>query len=78
MTKQHQNLTIVIFPYLFVQDGLKIDGLDIKPSFQKTVGKERKQVKNQLLQIAQFFRAGRNQQISHWSYLVTKIGTKKQ
>lgn len=72
------NLVIVIFPYLFVYDGLQVDDLQIKPLFEETVKSEAAGIKNVLLKIAKFFRFERDRQIFKWSYLITRIGSKEE
>ena len=75
-----ENLVIVIFPYLFIYDkgGLEFDGLKIKPSYRENVDNEDGRIKNHLLNIVKLFRVGKNQQISHWSYIVSSLKTYKK
>ncbi len=76
--KKNKNLIIVIFPYLFIsqKDGIIIEDLCIKPSFNECIDKEDEKIKTHLLNIARLFRFGDNKQISHWSYLITQVGNR--
>lgn len=75
--QKNANLTIVIFPYLFIQKEYNIAGITLKPSFQNIIDQEEPIVKKQLLQIAKFFRYAYNKQVNAWSYHVTHLRNKK-
>lgn len=74
---KNANLTIIIFPYLFIPKEHKIDGITLKPSFQNAIDQEDPIVKKQLLQIAKFFRYASNKQVNAWSYYVTYLKNKR-
>ena len=73
-----KNLTIIIFPYLFIhdKDGIEVDDLVIKPSYKENVDKESESVKTELTNVAKFFRHGKNWQITHWSYTIVYLRSK--
>lgn len=72
--KKSKTFIIVIFPYLFIRDGLEIDGLNIKPSITEIIKDEVPEIQDQLLLVAKFFRAGKNDDsIQKWSYLVEEL-----
>ena len=75
MTKNNKNLIIVIFPYFFIsqKDGITIENLLIKPSFNECIDNEKKEIKNHLINIARLFRLGNSKQINQWSYLITYV-----
>ncbi|MFQ5788219.1 MAG: hypothetical protein ACE5H1_09595, partial [Thermodesulfobacteriota bacterium] len=75
--KESKNLTIVIFPYLFVSKELTIDAITIKPSFANIIEQEEPAIKEQLLTVARFFRYSYDKQINLWSYYVTHLSCKK-
>lgn len=76
-SQKKANLTIIIFPYLFIPKEHSIDGITLRPSFQNVIDQEDTIVKKQLLQIAKFFRRAYNNQINAWSYYFTYLKNKK-
>ncbi|MEW6586853.1 MAG: hypothetical protein AB1442_14755, partial [Nitrospirota bacterium] len=68
-----KNLTIVIFPYLFLTKEFTIDGITIKPSFKNIVEKEEPEIRNQLLRIATFFRYDYDKQINSWCFHIAYL-----
>lgn len=76
-SQKKANLTIIIFPYLFIPKEHSIDRITLKLSFQNVIDHEEPIVKKQLLQIAKFFRYAYNKQVNAWSYYVTSLKNKK-
>jgi len=72
-----KHTAIIIFPYLFAHDGLKIEDLEVKPSFDKTIKKEPSKIKEFLTPIARCFRMSGGQQIFQWSYITTCISSRE-
>ncbi len=75
--QKNANLTIVIFPYLFLPKEYNIDGITLKPSFQNIIDQEKHVARKQLLQVAKFFRYAYNKPINAWSYYITHLRNKK-
>ncbi|OGV98172.1 MAG: hypothetical protein A2Z59_00820 [Nitrospinae bacterium RIFCSPLOWO2_02_39_17] len=75
--QENANLTLVIFPYLFLSKEYNTDGITLKPSFQNIIDQEEPIVKKQLLRIAEFFRYAYNKQVNAWSYYIAYLSNKK-
>ncbi len=71
---------VIIFPYLFVYDkeGFEFEKLVIKPSYDDIISQEKKETRENLLDIAGLFRFGHDKQICQWSYALTHISSQKQ
>lgn len=75
---KNNSYAIAILPYLFLheEDGLEFDGLKLKSSYDSVLKNEKKQVKNQLVNIASIFSKDENQ-INQWSYIVFELYSKQ-
>lgn len=75
-----RNLVIIIFPYLFIYEkkGFEAGQLKIKSSWLENIENEKKEIENQLLNIAKLFKFGKNQSISKWSYSFSYVSNYKQ
>lgn len=71
--KHLRRSTLIIFPYLLLQNGLKVGGLDVKSSESKFVDKEPTLHKKGLNQIMQFFLEDDNAPVSEFSYITTPL-----
>jgi|WetSurMetagenome_2_1015567.scaffolds.fasta_scaffold136362_1 hypothetical protein len=69
------NLTIIIFPYLFIhlKKGIEIGNINIKANYKSNINKESKTVKSHLTNISNMFQI-RGNKTNYWSYAVTHLG----
>lgn len=72
-SKNPQKVTIIIFPHIIFQNGLRVDGLEIKSSENKFLKKESTLYKQGLNQIKQFFFDNNNIPVSKFSYITTHV-----
>lgn len=70
-----KNLTIIIFPHLFIQDkeGIQIEDLILRPCYSENIETEQPVAKSELYKIASLFRDAKNNSIRYWSYIVTHL-----
>jgi hypothetical protein len=68
------NLTIIIFPYLFIhlKKGIEIGNINIKANYKSNLSKESQITQSHLTNISNMFQL-RKHKINYWSYAVTHI-----
>jgi len=66
--KNKGNLTIFIFPYLFISKELEFDGFKLKPSFTSIVQSESFRLQGHLGRIARSFRLPETSSVNQYSY----------
>lgn len=64
----HGNLTIFIFPYLFIDKEIEIEGYKLKPSYKEIFDKQSPRVKSHLKKIAQSFRFQNGGNINQYTF----------
>lgn len=76
--RRPQKITVVIFPYLYVENGLSVDGLEIKSSQSKFINKESKLHKQSLNQISRFFHEDYQTPVRRFSYIILPFLKRKR
>lgn len=66
--KRRGNLTIFVFPYLFLDKEVEIDGYKLKPSYTSTFNKESYRVRSHLTKIAKSFKLPSTPFINQYTY----------
>lgn len=77
-SRKKGNLTIYIFPYLFVDKEFDLEGHKLKPSYKEIFDKEPKRVKGHLARIARSFKLPTTNNISQYTYGWTTLHTKQE
>lgn len=78
MSKFKGNLTIFIFPYLFIDKELQLDGYTLKPSYTTTIQNESNRLKGHLTKIAKSFCLKERDSINQYTYGFTTIHNKDE
>lgn len=71
--KNYNISTIIIFPYLYLENGLEMEGLKINTSDSKFIDAESEFNKDILNIIIQFFLEGNKQSVTKFSYITTPL-----
>ncbi len=76
--KQKGNLTIFLFPYLFLDKELELDGYKLKPSYTTIFNKESSRVRGHLTKIAKSFKYRNTPFINQYTYSWITLHNKKE
>ncbi|HOX95975.1 MAG TPA: HEPN domain-containing protein [Candidatus Woesebacteria bacterium] len=74
--KRRGNLTIYIFPYLFIDKEIELSGYKLKPSYTSIVAKESSRVRGHLKKIAKSFKLRNTNFINQYTFGWTTIHDK--